>query len=84
MVACSERSKPFARLLRATSNPSAKEDSSQEIKRTFEDALKKNVNLARASSLVLATKRPDFNDSLNGTEHPATFCPRAFPGIKVT
>jgi len=60
-----------------------KEDALQTIKRTFEDTLKKNLNLVRVSNPMFVTKRSGFNDNLNGVERPATFCPRDFPGIKL-
>jgi len=64
-------------------DPLTKEDALQVIKRTFEDTLKKNLNLVRVSNPMFVTKRSGFNDNLNGVERPATFCPRDFPGIKL-
>lgn len=49
-------------------------------KRTFEDNLKANVNLVRVSAPMFVTRASGFNDNLNGTERPATFEPRDFPG----
>lgn len=48
------------------------------VKRTFEDNLKKNVNLTRVSCPMFVTKASGFNDNLNGVERPATFAPRDF------
>lgn len=53
------------------------------IKTSFEDKLKKNVNLTRVSCPMFVTKRSGFNDNLNGVERPATFAPRDFQDIKL-
>ncbi|EED88921.1 aspartate-ammonia ligase [Thalassiosira pseudonana CCMP1335] len=50
-------------------------------KKTLEDNLKNNINLVRVSAPLFVTKASGFNDNLNGTERPATFEPRDFPGI---
>jgi aspartate--ammonia ligase len=60
-----------------------KEDALETIKRAFEDNLKKNANLVRISAPLFVQKTSGFNDNLNGTERPATFAPRDFPGTKL-
>lgn len=53
------------------------------IKTTFEDNLKKNVNLVRVSAPMFLSKASGFNDNLNGVERPATFAPRDFQDVKL-
>ena len=60
-----------------------KEQALETIKRTYEDKLKKNLNIMRVSCPMFVTKRSGFNDNLNGVERPATFTPRDFPAIKL-
>jgi aspartate--ammonia ligase len=60
-----------------------KEEALLMIKTTFEDKLKKAVNLQRVSCPMFVTKRSGFNDNLNGVERPATFVPRDFQDIKL-
>lgn len=50
-------------------------------KTTLENNLKENVNLVRVSAPLFVTRASGFNDNLNGTERPATFEPRDFPGV---
>ena len=50
-------------------------------KTTLENNLKENVNLVRVSAPVFVSRASGFNDNLNGTERPATFEPRDFPGV---
>jgi len=49
-------------------------------KTTLEDNLKANINLVRVSAPMFVTRASGFNDNLNGTERPATFEPRDYPG----
>jgi len=60
-----------------------KEEAIGIIKSTFEENLKKNVNLVRVTSPLFLTKRSGFNDNLNGVERPATFVPRDYPDVKL-
>jgi len=60
-----------------------KEEALETIKRTFEDKLKKNVNLVRVSAPMFVQKTSGFNDNLNGVERPATFAPRDYAGTKL-
>ena len=60
-----------------------KEEALETIKRTFEDKLKKNVNLVRVSAPMFVQKTSGFNDNLNGVERPATFAPHDYPGTKL-
>mmetsp|Transcript_16027 Transcript_16027/g.21993 ORF Transcript_16027/g.21993 Transcript_16027/m.21993 type:complete len:371 (-) Transcript_16027:163-1275(-) len=53
------------------------------VKTTFEENLKKNVNLVRVTNPMFVTKTSGFNDNLNGTERPATFAPRDFRETKL-
>lgn len=53
------------------------------VKTTFEDNLKKNVNLVRVSAPMFLSKSSGFNDNLNGVERPATFAPRDFQDVKL-
>ncbi len=56
-----------------------KEEALLTIKTTFENNLKKNVNLTRVSAPLFLQKDSGFNDNLNGVERPASFAPRDFP-----
>lgn len=53
------------------------------IKTSFEEKLKKNVNLLRVSAPLFVSKTSGFNDNLNGIERPANFCPRDFPDVNL-
>lgn len=57
------------------------EDALSTIKLTFEDNLKKNINLTRISAPLFVSSTSGFNDNLNGVERPAKFMPRDFPGV---
>jgi len=48
------------------------------VKSTFEENLKKEVNLMRVSAPMFVDKASGFNDNLNGVERPASFSPRDF------
>jgi len=50
-------------------------------KTTLENNVKENVNLVRVSAPLFVTRSSGFNDNLNGTERPATFEPRDYPGV---
>uniref|UniRef100_A0A7S4BFJ3 Aminoacyl-transfer RNA synthetases class-II family profile domain-containing protein n=1 Tax=Chrysotila carterae TaxID=13221 RepID=A0A7S4BFJ3_CHRCT len=60
-----------------------KEEALLTVKTTFEEQLKKNINLQRVSAPLFLTKDSGFNDNLNGVERPATFAPRDFQDIKL-
>ncbi|KAL3896077.1 MAG: hypothetical protein SGPRY_013353, partial [Prymnesium sp.] len=53
------------------------------VKTTFEENLKRNINLVRVSCPMFVQKTSGFNDNLNGVERPATFAPRDFQDTKL-
>lgn len=54
-----------------------------DIKTTFENNLKQNINVTRISAPLFVSKTSGFNDNLNGVERPATFQPRDFPDVSL-